>query len=190
MVDLIQEAARLQSILDAQHWHYCFIGGIAVQHWGEPRLTRDLDLALLTGFGGEAQFIDTLLAHYEGRLPDAREFALARRILLLRTQSGIGIDISLAALPFEQDAMRRAVRAEYAPGVRLRICSPEDLIVMKMLAGRETDLRDVRSILVRRVAGELDWGRVEAQLAELAEVSNDAHLLARFRQIRASVPPH
>lgn len=190
MVDLIHEASRLQAFLDARHWDYCFIGGIAVQHWGEPRLTRDVDLALLTGFGGEAEFIDPLLAQYEGRLPDAREFALARRILLLRTPSGIGIDISLAALPFEQDAMRRTVLAEYAPGLRLRICSPEDLVVMKMLAGRETDLRDVRSILVRQVAGELDSARVEAQLAELAEVSNDAHLLGRFRQIRASVPSH
>jgi hypothetical protein len=57
MIDLINEAHKFQGLCESLHWEFCFIGGIAVQHWGEPRLTRDVDVSVLTGFGAEAEFI-------------------------------------------------------------------------------------------------------------------------------------
>jgi hypothetical protein len=130
VVDLIAEAVRLQQFLDARPWRYCFIGGLAVLHWGEPRLTRDLDVALLTGFGGEAACVDALLAAYPPRIAGAREFALARRVLLIKTHGGVGVDISLAALPYEETAIDRAVGVEMLPGSVIRLCRPEELILM------------------------------------------------------------
>ena len=56
MVDLIDAAFELQQLLAARHFRFAFIGGLAVQSWGEPRLTRYIDLSLLTGFGGEERF--------------------------------------------------------------------------------------------------------------------------------------
>ena len=67
----------------ARGWRSCIIGALAVQRWGEPRLTRDVDVSLLTGFGTEAAFIDRLLATFAPRRPDARAFALEYRVLLL-----------------------------------------------------------------------------------------------------------
>ncbi len=54
-----------------------FIGGIAVQRWSQARVTRDVNLTLLTGFG-KAPFIQALLAHYQPRHPDSAQFALCR----------------------------------------------------------------------------------------------------------------
>jgi len=54
-------------------------------------MTMDVDLSLLTGFGEEEIFVDELLRHYAGRLPDARIFALQSRVLLLRHHSGVGL---------------------------------------------------------------------------------------------------
>jgi hypothetical protein len=48
----------------------------------------DVDLSLLTGFGEEEAFVDELLRHYVGRLPEAKNFALQNRVLLLRHSSG------------------------------------------------------------------------------------------------------
>jgi hypothetical protein len=62
MIDLFETASQLQLLCDRQGWRSCFIGGIAVLRWGEPRVTRDVDLTLLTGFGAEDSFIDALLA--------------------------------------------------------------------------------------------------------------------------------
>jgi len=70
MRDLITAAREVQDFLEAQGWPFCFIGGLAVLHWGEPRLTRDLDLTILTGWDGAAPVIDACLAAFPGRLPD------------------------------------------------------------------------------------------------------------------------
>ncbi len=61
MIDLLDLAAQLQFFAEAEGWKFCFIGGVAVQHWGEPRLTRDVDLTVLSGWGGEDTCIDALL---------------------------------------------------------------------------------------------------------------------------------
>src|SRR5215204_5744004 len=51
-------ASALQSFCEKENWRFCFIGGIAVQRWGEPRQTVDADLTFLTGFGAEEKFVD------------------------------------------------------------------------------------------------------------------------------------
>ncbi|MDB6003756.1 MAG: hypothetical protein JWR15_743, partial [Prosthecobacter sp.] len=78
---LIKLSLSIQGICEQQQWPFCIIGGVAVQHWGEPRFTKDVDLTVLTGFGGEEVIVDGLLKHFEPRIPDAREFSLQRRVL-------------------------------------------------------------------------------------------------------------
>ena len=50
---LLDAALRLQQFCQTQQWRFCFIGGLAVQRWGEPRFTQDADMTLLSGFGNE-----------------------------------------------------------------------------------------------------------------------------------------
>jgi hypothetical protein len=104
--DVLDTALRLQEFCRGRGWRFCFIGGLAVQKWSEPRVTDDVDLTLFTGLGTEAPFIDALLAldWVEPRIPRAREFARTRRVLLLQTKGGVGIDIAMGALPFEDEA--------------------------------------------------------------------------------------
>lgn len=78
MNEVICAAARLQELCEAEAWGFCFIGGLAVLRWGEARETVDVDLTLLTGFGGESRFIDKLLGRYEARIEQPAEFALTR----------------------------------------------------------------------------------------------------------------
>ena len=188
MIALFETAKQLQDFVDRQGWHSCFIGGIAVQRWGEPRVTRDVDLTLLAGFGAEDKFIDTLLSAYAGRLNDAKNFARASRVLLLQTPDGVGIDVSLGALPFEEGMVKRATLFSFGPGLDIRTCSAEDLIVLKLFAARPLDVADAESIAVRQ-GGRLDWRYIEEQLAPLAEVKNDPAILislARLRQLGTS----
>ena len=51
MRTLLQAGARAQQVFERRGWKFCFIGGVANFRWGTPRLTDDLDLTLLTGFG-------------------------------------------------------------------------------------------------------------------------------------------
>jgi len=44
MIDIFEAARQLQVPCDRRGWRSCFIGGVAVQRRGEPRVTRDVDL--------------------------------------------------------------------------------------------------------------------------------------------------
>lgn len=183
MIDLFETARQLQAFCDGQGWRSCFIGGIAVQRWGEPRLTRGIDLALLTGFGGEDPFIDTLLAAYPARAGNAREFAGRYRVLLLKTEGGVGIDISLGALPFEEDVVARSTSFSFGPGLDIRTCSAEDLVVLKLFASRPLDVRDAEGVAIR-FKDRLDWRYIEDQLRPLAEVKEEPEILRILARLR------
>ena len=53
MLEVYRAAAELQRRFQDRGWRFCLIGGLALQRWGEPRETIDVDVTLLTGFGDE-----------------------------------------------------------------------------------------------------------------------------------------
>jgi len=83
-------------------------------------------------------------------------------VLLLRADSGVGLDIALGGLPFEDSAVARASLFTFPGDVPLRTCSAEDLVVFKAFADRPKDWVDVEGILIRQSA-TMDWGYVRAQ---------------------------
>ena len=188
MIEVIRVAGEIQTFCDAQGWRFCFIGGLALQRWGEPRETVDVDLTLLTGFGGEDPFIEKLLQTFAGRIDDAAGFARVRRVLLLRSASGVGIDIALGALPFEESAVSRASLFTFPEDLGLRTCSAEDLIVMKAFADRSRDWADIEGIIVRQ-AGKLDWTYIGRQLGPLAELKEAPGILAKLEKLSLEFGP-
>jgi hypothetical protein len=116
MKTIFETGAELQGFCDSQGWRACFIGGIAVQRWGQPRVTPDVDLTL-------------------------------------------------------------------------RMCSAEDLVVMKLFASRAIDIRDAEGIAVKHDR-TLDWRYVEEQLAPLAEAKEEPEImqqLARMRKLSSTL---
>lgn len=188
MNELIRVAAGVQRFCESRRWRFCFIGGLALQRWGEPRQTIDVDLTLLTGFGGEDRFIEALLDRYRGRLDDTSGFARANRVLLLRSESGVGIDVALGGLPFEESVIARASRFAFPGPVSLLTCSAEDLIVLKAFAARGRDWADIEGILVRQ-AGVLDWRYVDEQLGPLAAIKEAPDILTDLARRRAELDP-
>ena len=71
-----EAAWQLHRFLTERDIAYVVIGGIAVQRWGEPRLTIDVDLAILLPAGGEERRLREIAAAFPPRLKDAVAFAL------------------------------------------------------------------------------------------------------------------
>lgn len=76
-----EAALELQACLIRGEFPFCFIGGLAVNRWGEPRYTQDADATVLTDFVKDELLVDFLLQHFAGRRPDVRDFALRARVL-------------------------------------------------------------------------------------------------------------
>lgn len=136
----------------------------------------------MTGLGRESQFIDALLARYPARRPDARQFALDHRVLLLESSAGIPVDISLAALPFEERLIDRSTAFAFAPGAVITTCSAEDLVVLKAFADRPQDWLDIEGIIVRQ-SPTLDRGLVVGELMPLLELKEDLAPEATLRRL-------
>ena len=79
--------------------------------------------------------------------------------------------------------MERATPYEFSPGLALRTCSAEDLMVMKLFASRAIDIRDAEGIAVRNDK-TLEWSYVEEHLIPLAEAKDDPGILKEFARIR------
>lgn len=183
MLDLVQAAANLQKDLDALGLPNCVIGGLALQAWGEVRLTRDADFTVLTRFTDEEAKVRAILALVTPRIPDALAFGLQNRVLLGFVDGNISVDIGIGGFDYEEKIVQRSVDVELAPAVRLRICSAEDLVVMKAFAGRDQDWIDIKGIIARQAS--LNWPQIELELTPLLELVEEPERLNRLQALRA-----
>ena len=179
-------AQEVHDFCSARNWRFCFIGGIAVQRWGEPRLTQDVDLTLVTGFGKEESFVKAFLDAFPGRITDAHEFALQHRVLLAQTRSGIPIDAALGALPFEERSIQRATVWKWSERGAIKTCSAEDLVIHKCFAGRDRDWSDLESILTRQ-GGKLDLGLVRRELPPLLELKGTGPMMRKLEDLLKAI---
>lgn len=174
---------RVQATCQSRGWKFCFISGVALQRWGEPRETV-ANLSLFAEFGHEEPIIQILLSQFEGRIPDAAGFAKENRVLLLRSSKGVGLDVALAGLPYEELVIERASDFEFPPRIVLRTCSAEDLVVLKAFAARGQDWVDVERIIVRQT-GQLNWNYIYDHLRPLVELKDQPEIVSELERRRA-----
>jgi len=167
------------------------IGGIAVIARGVPRHTIDIDATVRAEGLDLDLLIGVLAAHgIVARIPDARAFALERQVLLVRhTASEVPLDISLAWLPFEIDALERSTPVDFG-GVRLRVAEVADLLVYKAIAWRDRDRSDVEDLIAKHWARlDLDW--VRGLVAQFANALDAPERVGEFDAIvRRALPPN
>jgi hypothetical protein len=179
---VLAAAVDVEGFCRSQGWRFCFIGGVAVQRWGMPRFTQDVDLTLLARLGEEEGFVDTLLAKYAGRLRDTRKFALERRVVLLKTASGVNVDIALGAFPYEERSIDRATPWSLVNQMTITTCTAEDLVVHKVFAGRDRDWSDVETVLLRQ-RGQLSLDFVRRELLPLLELKEDTESMTKLERM-------
>ena len=142
--------ARMAVALTAHRISYVITGGQAVLLYGEPRLTRDIDVIL----GASISRLPDLLKAIEDMalipVPDnVRSFVEKTMILPVHhEETGVRVDFTFSLSPYTIETIARA-RWVAMSGQKVAFTSAEDLIIYKIFAGRPRDLEDVRSILLR-----------------------------------------
>jgi hypothetical protein len=182
MINLLKAALEIQTYLEERNKPFCFIGGIAVLQWGEVRVTNDLDIALLCGFGNEKKNAEMLLQDFTSRIQDAIDFAINNRVLLLHSKDGVPFDIALTGLEFEELMINRSAKHHIMPGYYLNICTPEDLIILKAFANRPKDWADIEGIALRQ-KGKLKTDLIYSNLFPLTELKEDPSIIERLKTI-------
>lgn len=102
-------------------------------------------------------------------------------MILVETGGGIEVDISLALPGYEEDLFARAVSIEIQRGKQISVCSPEDLIIHKAIAGRPQDLSDIEGVIARQGMG-LNIGYLRTWLARFSEIMENDQISGRFEE--------
>ena len=178
---VLDAALAAQNACEHIGLEFCVIGGVALQRWGEPRYTADADLSVLVEPGQEPRVAQDLLARLPARIENAADFAARTRVVLLRSEQDVGIDIVLAGLPFEARVIERSSPWSLGKSSTLRTCSAEDLLVMKVFAARDKDWADVTSILERQ-GQKLELDLIRAELSPLLEAKEQPELAEKLER--------
>ena len=184
----------LQALRDLIEWLHernvrgIIIGGVAASLLGRPRVTRNIDALVLLDSNGWEEFLNGGQRFgFIPRIGDPLVFAQKSRVLLVTHKpSEIDIDISFGLLPFEKEAVDRAVNTDVA-GITIPLPTPEDLAIMKAVAHRPIDMADIQSLVdaqpnidLRRVR---QWVSEFSSVLELPEIYNDLEKILSQRKI-------
>ena len=176
-----EAAWELHRFLIEREIPYVIIGGIAVQRWGQPRLTRDVDLTIQLPSGREEPILREILRAFPGRIDDALQFAVVNRVLLVRVPGGSEADITLGLPGYQEHLIARAVDYPLGGERTVKLCSAEDLIILKAVAGRPQDLMDIEGIVARQ-RDRLDLAYLRRGLGELSTLLDDPEVAQRFER--------
>jgi predicted nucleotidyltransferase len=162
---IFQALASVSKWLNSENVPHAIIGGIAVSLLTEPRATQDIDLTIwIEDTPIDALLETALLFDFVSRIENPSAFAARARILLLHhRKSGVAVDLSLGALPFEKEMIDTA-GALTIGNIELRVADPENLIISKAFPMRPTDVADIDKLLT--YYPEVNFERIRKVVSE------------------------
>jgi len=162
-------------------------GGLALGMYGEPRETRDADFAV-TGVDVERARlaladlgVEVVIAFSNIRFGGCD----VSRLSLVGGSQINTVDLVTPRSPrFAGNVFRRAVTGSLR-GHEIRATSPEDFVILKVLATRERDLEDARSVIVTQRT-RLDQALIRMEIEQLIEEIPDHDIRGRFARLSQS----
>jgi hypothetical protein len=157
------------------------IGGFAVTIWGEPRFTRDLDVTVSVPAEQLESTTARICVAFTSLVTDPVRFVRETRVLPIMVDS-VPVDLVFAALPYEEAAIARTRTVTLKHG-GVQVCSPEDLILHKIVSQRPRDHEDIEGVFRYRHA-ELDYAYLDPRIEELADALADRNMLDWYQALR------
>jgi len=172
---------KIAVVLDDLKIPYMVIGGQAVLLYGEPRLTKDIDITLGIGIDG----IDKVKRaaqdlNFRILVDNPEDFTRETMVLpVIDDKTGIRVDFIFSFSMYEKQALKRSVDIEF-DNIKVKFASCKDLIIHKIIAGRPRDIEDIKTILLKNPNYDIRY--IESWLKKFDE-SLDENFSEIFRRI-------
>lgn len=185
--DPIAVLLRVADALRAGGVDCAVYGGLALAVYGEPRETKDADLAVA---GVSSQACEQALREIGVEVVKAFDRVrfggnLVTRFTLVESNAGSGLNTADLVEPrserYSRAALARATEGTLR-GETIRVLMPEDFVVFKVLSTRERDLEDAATVL-RALGSRVDRARIAAEIAELATEIPDHDATGRLERM-------
>ncbi len=160
MKDVEEALKDFVRVFNSMSIPYAVMGGLAVRAYGVPRPTYDVDVMLAIEEERLPELFDAV--EEEGyTVPDSYRTGWVDRIAdmplvkfrIYRPTQSVDVDVFLMRTAYQREMMKRRRLADLDIG-KTWVITPEDIVLLKLVAGRHRDLGDVED--VRFMEGELD----------------------------------
>lgn len=180
----LESAYNAQRVLETAGIQSVVIGGLAVAVWGEPRVTKDVDLRVLLARDQTDLLLSALSTDFKFLSDSAEKKLQQLGFIFMEDIHGVRVDFLLPDTAFDIETINRGRRIEPIAGWPFTVCTAEDLIVSKLITNRPRDEEDVR-LVIRRQHTNLDDGYIEHWLREYEMMLDDSTFVKSYQQLRA-----
>jgi predicted nucleotidyltransferase len=176
---------KIAKSLSKEGIEYMIIGGQAVLIYGGPRLTKDIDITLGINVDGLEKILGIVKKLKLKLLVSEPEKFVKETFVLpvLEGKTGFRVDFIFSFSEYERTAIKRVKKIEIDK-IEVNFASVEDIIIHKIVAGRERDLEDVKKIILKNK--EIDFKYILKWL-EFFESIVDEKLTQKFLDIKNKV---
>lgn len=165
----------LSAVMEDRQLRWYLFGAQAAILWGSTRYSNDVDVTAELEFADVRDFIDTMLRRgFDLKRDDAQN----RVLVFVHRKTGTPLDVIIAGPGLDEEFLDRAI-AVNVEGTSVPVITPEDLIVMKALAGRAKDVEDLRAVVDQHRA-TLDVARIRRLLSLLEQALTRSDMLPLF----------
>ncbi len=169
------------TFLNKGKYKYLIIGGIAAGAIGEPRITADVDIDVIITREEVSVFLDKAkeagFKVIKGKCLDSFE----RNGVFQIYYEDFHVDFIIASTELETKAFERAKTLKLY-GIKAFFPSPEDLILLKIIPGRDKDLLDAKSIVLRH-KGKLDTLYLKTWAKKLCDEAQDMRIWNTLKEL-------
>lgn len=161
---------------------YMIIGGQAVLLYGEPRLTRDIDITLGIGIDRIKEILGVLdEAGLKVLVKDINKFVNETMVLpAIEGKTRIRVDFIFSFTPYEKQAINNSKKI-LLDDIEVSFASPEDIIIHKIFSGRPRDIEDIKSILLKNK--NIDIKYINKWLKEFQKTFPEKNFIEKFEEI-------
>lgn len=174
--------SKIGASLNNHKLPYMIIGGQAVLLYGEPRLTRDIDITLGVNVDRLKDLLDVISELSLKPIPENTESFVHRTMVLpaVDEATSIRVDFIFSFTTYETKAIKRARKIKIL-GEKVCFATPEDVIIHKIFAGRPRDIDDVTSIILKNPG--IDIQDIRSWLKKFDQSSDKKTFLKTFEEI-------
>ena len=185
------------SALDRLRHSWALVGGLAVSARGEPRFTRDIDLAVAVADDATAEALVHSLVGSGYRILASLDQEQVGRLATVRLEAptegpaGVVVGLLFASSGIEAEVVRDAEVLEVLPGLRVPVARRGHLLTLKLLSdspGRPQDRVDIVALLREATPADLEEVRQLAVLISQRGYARGRDLLSSLEQYVRGAP--
>jgi hypothetical protein len=188
---LVKALIRLQMDLRSLDLPWALVGGLALSARATPRTTNDIDVAIAVMSDRQAERIvlSLKLRGYQEQprgvldQKDVGRLATIRLLLAQPEANGVEVDLLFASSGVEPEIVAMAQTLEVLPGVYVPVIRTGHLLALKVLAGRDKDRADVRSLIESALSEDLQLARETLTLIERRGYHRGKNLLVELARL-------